>query len=211
MSWRTLVGGHLVRLDAHQLRVVHVLVGQLQHAMRQRGREQHGLALLGLGQPAQDEADVGDETEVEHAVGFVEHHGLGVAHVEHVLLEVVDDAAGRADQHVDAVLQRLALFFVVDAAKYHGNPETGVLTQHLRVIEDLHGELARGRQDQRADADCRCGHVPMDSSAGAGTGPPETRRSCRCPFEPGQQRPCPGAQSAKYSPARVWRGRNQLH
>ena len=30
---------------------------------------------------------------------------LRVAHVEHVLLEVVDDAAGRADQHVDAVLQ----------------------------------------------------------------------------------------------------------
>ena len=70
---------------------------------------------FGLRQPAQDEADVGDEAEIEHAVGFVEHHGLRVAHVEHVLLEVVDDAAGRADQHVDAVLQGLALFFVVDA------------------------------------------------------------------------------------------------
>jgi hypothetical protein len=68
------------------------------------------------------------------------------------LLEVVDDAAGRADQHIDAVLQRLALFFVVDAPKYHGNPESRVFTQHLRVIEDLHGELARGRQDQRTDA-----------------------------------------------------------
>jgi hypothetical protein len=59
---------------------------------------------------AQDEADVGDEAEVEHAVGLVEHHGLRVAHVEHVLLEVVDDAARRADQHVDAVLQVLRCF-----------------------------------------------------------------------------------------------------
>ena len=152
-----LVGGDPVRLDAHQLRIVHVLVGELEHALRQRGREQHRLALLGLGQPAQDEADVGDEAEVEHAVGFVEHHGLGMAHVEHVLLEVVDDAAGRADQHVDAVLQRLALFFVVDAAIDDGDPEARVLTQHLGVVEDLHGELARGREDQRANAATRCG------------------------------------------------------
>ena len=36
-----LVDGHLVRLDAHQLRIVHVLVGELEHAMGQRGGEQH--------------------------------------------------------------------------------------------------------------------------------------------------------------------------
>jgi len=29
-----------------------------------------------------------------------------------------------------------------------------VLTQHLRVVEDLHGELARGREDQCPDAGC---------------------------------------------------------
>ena len=106
----------------------------------------------GFGQPPQDEADVGDEPQVEHAVGFVQHHGLRVAHVEHVLLEVVDDAAGRADQHVDAVLQGLALFFVVDAPINHADLQTGVFSQHFGVVEDLHGELARRREDQRADA-----------------------------------------------------------
>ena len=40
------VGGDAIRLDAHQLGIVHVLVGELEHALRQRGREQHGLALL---------------------------------------------------------------------------------------------------------------------------------------------------------------------
>ena len=73
-------------------------------------------------------------------------------HVEHVLLEVVDDAARRADQHVDAVLQRLALFFVIDAPKYHSDPQSRVFTQDLRVVEYLYGELARGCEDQGPDA-----------------------------------------------------------
>ena len=41
------VRGDLLRLDTHQLRVVHVLVGQFQHALRERGGEQHGQARLG--------------------------------------------------------------------------------------------------------------------------------------------------------------------
>ena len=58
-----------------------------------------------------------------------------------------------------------------------------MLTQHLGVVEDLHGELARGRQDQRADAASRCGparwirqqaliqrHQERGGLAGAGLG-----------------------------------------
>ena len=40
-----------------------------------------------------------------------------MAQVEHVLLEVVDDAARRADQHVDAFVELAALLVVVDAAE----------------------------------------------------------------------------------------------
>jgi hypothetical protein len=36
----------LVRLDAHQLRIVHVLVGELEHPLRERRRKQHRLAPL---------------------------------------------------------------------------------------------------------------------------------------------------------------------
>ena len=129
-----------------------MLISELEHALRQRGRKQHGLARFGLRQATQDEADVGNEAEVEHAVRFVEHHGLRMAHVEDVLLEVIDDAARRADQDVDAILQALALLFVVDATIYDTDLEPGVLAQHFRVVEDLDRELARGRQDERADA-----------------------------------------------------------
>ena len=185
------VGGDAVRLDAHQLGIVHVLVGELEHALRKRGREQHRLARFGLGQAPQDEADVGDEAEIEHAVGFVQHHRLRVAHVEHVLLEVVDDATGCADQDVDAVLQGFALFFVVDAPINHADLEAGVLTQHFGVVEYLHRQFARRREDQRADTRRTAPRRQGDSSAGADTAQPGTRLSCRCRSVPGRRHPFP--------------------
>ena len=145
------VRGDAIGLDPHELGIVHVLVGELQHALRQGRREQHRLARLGFRQPAQNEADIGDEAQVEHAIGLVEHHGLRVAHVEDMLLEVVNDAPGRPDQDIDAVLQGLPLFFVVDATIYNADLETRVFPQHLGVAENLHRQFARGGQNQCAN------------------------------------------------------------
>ena len=72
------------------------------------------------------------------------------AQVEHVLLEVVDDAARRADQDVDAFLEVAALLLVVDAAEREAELQARVVAEHLGVVVDLHGEFARRRDDQRA-------------------------------------------------------------
>ena len=104
----------------------------------------------GRGQAPHDVADVGDEAEVEHAVGFVEDHDLHGAQVEHALLVEVDQAARRADQHVDASLEDMALLFVVDPAEGQAERQSRVLAEDLRVVMDLHGEFARRRDDQRA-------------------------------------------------------------
>jgi hypothetical protein len=53
-----------------------VLVGELEHAVAQRGREQQGLALGAHRHAPQQEADVLDEAQVEHAVGLVQHADL---------------------------------------------------------------------------------------------------------------------------------------
>ena len=90
--------------------------------MRQRRREQHVEALVGWRQAPQQVADVLDEAEVEHAVGFVENRHLDLVELEHALLEVVDDAARRADQDVDAVLDRLALLLVVRCRQRPARP-----------------------------------------------------------------------------------------
>jgi hypothetical protein len=112
------------------------------------------LALLGPRQAAQDEADVGDEPQIEHAIGFIEHQHLRVAQIEHVLLEIVDDAARCADQHVDAFGDDLALFLVIGAAKYHGELEPGVLSEYRRVLVNLYREFASRCHHQRADRGC---------------------------------------------------------
>ena len=73
--------------------VVHELPRQLEHPEGQRRREEERLALLGRRQLAQDEAQVGDEAHVEHAVGLVDDEHLDLARRPHVLLQVVDQPA----------------------------------------------------------------------------------------------------------------------
>ena len=141
--------GDALGLDADQLGVVHVLVGELEHAVRQRRGEQHVQAVFGGGQAAQQVADVLDEAEVEHAVRLVEDHDLHVAQVEDVLLVEIDGAARRADQDVHAPGERVALLVVVHAAEREAEREPRVLAQDLGIAMDLDRELAGRREHQR--------------------------------------------------------------
>ena len=52
-----------------------------------------------------DLPDVVDEAHVEHAVGFVEHEHLDLVEAHRALLDEIEQAAGRGDQHVDAAAQ----------------------------------------------------------------------------------------------------------
>ncbi len=124
-----------------------MLVGELQHALRQGGREQHGQALLRARQAPQDVADVRDEAQVEHAVRLVEDGHLNVPQVEDPLLEEIDDPAGGTDQHVDALLEVPALFLIVRAAEGQAQGQAGVLAQRFGIAVDLHRQLARRRND----------------------------------------------------------------
>ena len=129
-----------------------MLVGELHDVPAERRREQHRLALVVGRQPAQQKAQVGDEAHVEHAVGLVDDQHLGVAQRVDALLEVVDQPARRPDQHVDTAAQDLALLGVVDAAVHGVKREAGKLADALGILQDLHDQLARRRDDQCARA-----------------------------------------------------------
>ncbi len=103
-----------------------------------------------LRQPPQHEADVLDEAEVEHAIRFVEHEHLHAAQAEHALLEEIDDAAGCADQHIHSGFELASLLVVVGAAEREPELVREMLTEDLRIGVDLHGELARRREHERA-------------------------------------------------------------
>ena len=49
-----------------------------------------------------DPAHVGDEAEVEHVVGLVEHEHLDASKLREPLAHQVDEAARAGDEHVDA-------------------------------------------------------------------------------------------------------------
>jgi hypothetical protein len=102
------------------------------------------------GQAAHEVADVGDKAEIEHAIGLIEHQYLRAAQVENVLLEVVDEPAGRADQHIAPLAELLALLLVVDATEYHHVPQMRMGAEHQRIVMDLHRKLAGRGHDERA-------------------------------------------------------------
>ncbi len=59
----------------------------------------------GVGELAEDPLDVGPEPDVEHPIGLVEDDVDDVSEIERPSLDVIEDAAGRADDQVDALMQ----------------------------------------------------------------------------------------------------------
>ena len=71
-----------------------------------------------LRQQREHALDVADEAHVEHAVGFVEHEDLDVREVDGALAVMVEQAARRRDEDVDAALQLRDLRADADAAEH---------------------------------------------------------------------------------------------
>ncbi|CAB4717577.1 unannotated protein [freshwater metagenome] len=140
-------GGVLVgRLGADVHRLAHVGAGQGDDRGGHGRGEQHRLAAVR--RHAQDPLDVGQEAEVQHLVGLVEHEGVHVRQVEGTTVGQVDQAAGGADDDVDAGLQGLELAVVADAAVDGQHAQAGVGAGDRHVARDLERELAGRGDDQ---------------------------------------------------------------
>jgi hypothetical protein len=169
-------------------RLRHVATGQRHDLPGHRRREQHGLTARG--RERHDALDVGQEAHVEHLVGLVEHEGLHVLEVEVALAGEVDEASGRADDDLDALLERVDLRLVraaaVDAQDAYAADAAGL----LQVARDLDAELAGRHHDERlrlprtpSFCSAYAGSSGETSSAAAGCRSPA---SCRCRSWPGR-------------------------
>ncbi|MBB3931108.1 hypothetical protein GGR25_002158 [Kaistia hirudinis] len=74
----------------------------------------------------------------------VETHGLG--------LDMVQQAAGRGDEDVDALLERADLRLMADAAEDEGMAHAEELRELAKLRVDLDGELTRRGENERTDA-----------------------------------------------------------
>ena len=94
----------------------------------------------------------GQEAEVGHVVGLVEHGDLDLAEVAGTLLDQVLEATGAGDEDVDAGAERLHLRVLADAAEDGAGLETVHLGERREGCVDLRDQLAGRRQDQGARA-----------------------------------------------------------
>ena len=136
------------RRDGDFLGVAEEAVGQPLDLRRHGGREEQGLTQRR--QRRHDALDVGNEPHVEHAVGFVDHQDLDVIQQNAATLEVIEQAAGGGDQHVDTALQCAFLVGEADAADQQCHIELVVLAVGLEVFGYLGGQFARRLQNERA-------------------------------------------------------------
>src|SRR5438874_1879488 len=95
-----------------------------------------------------DPADIRQKSHVEHAIDFIEHQNCDVAKMERALLEMIEQAARRGDDDIDAAFQFLALLAVANAAVDHGRAQIGKASIVAKGGLDLRSELSRRLQDQ---------------------------------------------------------------
>ncbi|CAA9257679.1 MAG: hypothetical protein AVDCRST_MAG83-2530 [uncultured Arthrobacter sp.] len=124
----------------------HVPAGHGDDGAGHGGGEQQRLAHRGRG--GDQRFDVGQEAEVEHFVGLVEHHDLDVLEDQELLAVQVDQPARGADNDLDAALQRLDLRLVGPAAIDGDDARVALLRRGGEVAGDLDGEFAGGHDDE---------------------------------------------------------------
>ncbi|MEY4487825.1 MAG: hypothetical protein RIQ79_333 [Verrucomicrobiota bacterium] len=117
---------------------------------REGGGEKQALAAGG--QEGDDAAELVAEAEIEQAVGLVEHEGRDGGEREGVVVEQIEQAAGRGDENIGAATEGHHLRVDGDAAVNdegleRGGQVAGVFADRLA---DLGGELASGGEDEGA-------------------------------------------------------------
>ncbi len=133
-------------LDPH--RIGQEGIGEALDFRRHGRREEQRLA--GEGQELADPLDVRDEAHVEHAVGLVDDQNLDAGHQELAALEMIEQPAGRGDQHVGAAVELLLLVVEGYAADQKRHRKLVVAAVFVEILLDLRGKFARRLEDQRA-------------------------------------------------------------
>src|SRR5664280_55074 len=141
-------GGQRLPLDVDGHGVLQQLFRKLRDRGRHRGREEERLAALG--KVPEDAADIGQEAHVEHPVRLVEDEDFEAGQLRVAEAEMVEEAPGRRDDHVDAAPKRVLLGAHAHAAEDSRAGERRVDRERLEVLVDLRRQFARRGEDERA-------------------------------------------------------------
>ncbi len=107
-------GRRTANADFHQLGIPQDPRGEAFDLWRKRGREKESLSIGG--NFFNDLPNLRQKSHVEHPIDFIEHENVYIAEMERALLEMIEQAARRRDDNIDATFQIFLLFAVTDAA-----------------------------------------------------------------------------------------------
>ena len=116
-------------------------------AVQRRGEQQ---ALAAGRRAPEQSAHRGQEAQVGHVVGLVEHGDLHLVERAVALVDQVLEPAGAGHENVHAAAQRVDLRALPDAAEDGARGQAGGLGERAQHGVDLAGELPGGGQDERA-------------------------------------------------------------
>ena len=140
-------GGRALRGDFDPLGIVEEFVGQLFDFFRHGRREEQRLARGG--QRLADFFDIGDESHVEHAVGFVDDQDLDRRQEQPATSEMIQKPSGRGDQNVRASVQLAVLVLERHAADQQRDRELVIDAELLECLMHLRGKFASRLQNER--------------------------------------------------------------
>jgi hypothetical protein len=143
-----LSAGGVARRHLQHRRLAQEATGELADVVRVGSREHEVLALLR--QHLEHALDVADEAHVEHAIRFIEDEDLDFGERDGALFAQVEQAARRRDEDVAAVPGLVDLRLLGDAAEDDQSTQIAVTAVVDDALRNLRGELARGREYQRA-------------------------------------------------------------
>ena len=145
---RHLADGHALLVDLMADGVREEAAGEGVDAAVQRGAEQQALPTGRRGR--EDAGDAGEEAEVGHVVGLVEHGDLDRTQAHDLLLHEVFESTGAGHDDVDAAAKRLLLRALADPAEDGRDAQACGLRERRDGRGDLGREFTGGREDESA-------------------------------------------------------------
>ena len=134
-------------LDFDGLGIASVFADEVLDGLGHGGREENGLPFLG--HALEDDFDVVAEAHVEHDVGFVEDDHFDVFEAKGAAAHVVHDAAGGANDDLDALFEAHELALVgLASVDGHGVDAAFEEEEFVDFLGDLDGEFAGGAEDE---------------------------------------------------------------
>ncbi len=151
---RAIVNRRIVRLLGPDMRRPgEESTGQRDDRTRHGRREQHGLPFIG--HHAENAFDIGQEAQIEHLVGLVQHQDAHFSENQMLLIGEIQQTAGSADDDIHAFTQGRDLGIIGATAVNGGHPQRStiaadVFRRVLQVLGHLQAQFARRHDDQCA-------------------------------------------------------------